>query len=594
MKLRQKTLYLVGGTLTVLLLLIALVVTRQSLRGFERLEQQALTRDMERLLNTFTDEIGEMGRNLSDYGRWDDTALFVQGEYEDYAEDNLLDSYMPETFELDAMVIASKDGTLFYSRSYDAEQGATAMQPEVLEHLKPYLTRSSEQLSETTGVLLLPSGAAMVAAVPITNSQGVAPAVGSILGLIYLHGDFWSELEEQTRLAVDYHSLDTLPEDFREAKDQLEQSTNLSFVRALDSETAGAYTLMHDLSEKPVGMVGIREKRTIYQQGRQQLWLMLVSLLTLGVLFTLLLLVLLERTILSRLSYLSGTVRDISKSGLFTKRMTALGKDELSDLTSDLNGMLQVIEERTQALERSKAALEHANQELGRSNQELERFAYVASHDLQEPLRKVQTFSDRLRSKYADTLGDDGKLYIERMQDATARMRTLIQDLLIYSRVQNGAVDLKRVDIGDIVKGVVADLEVRLEQSGGRIEVGDLPALQADPMQMRQVFQNLIGNALKFRKSDVAPVVQISSAVVDNAYEIAVKDNGIGFEQQHSEKVFGVFQRLHGRSEYEGTGIGLAIVKKVLEKHGGSVRVESTPGQGSEFLLRLYRLRINP
>jgi light-regulated signal transduction histidine kinase (bacteriophytochrome) len=209
---------------------------------------------------------------------------------------------------------------------------------------------------------------------------------------------------------------------------------------------------------------------------------------------------------------------------------------------------------------------------------------------LQEPLRKVQTFSDRLKGKYADTLGNDGKLYIERMQDATERMRTLIQDLLTYSRVQGGAAELSRVDLNDIVKGVVADLEVRLEQSGGRIKVGDLPALQADPLQMRQVFQNLIGNALKFRKSDVAPVVQISSAVVGDTYEISVKDNGIGFEQQYADKVFGVFQRLHGRSDFEGTGIGLAIVRKVLEKHGGSIRVESSVGQGSQFYLTLPRV----
>jgi signal transduction histidine kinase len=238
----------------------------------------------------------------------------------------------------------------------------------------------------------------------------------------------------------------------------------------------------------------------------------------------------------------------------------------------------------------SNRSLEKSTQDLERSNQELEKFAYIASHDLQEPLRKVQTFGDRLSSKYADKLGEDGKLYISRMQEATGRMRVLIQDLLSYSRIQGDNKDFVTVNLNDIVNGVASDLEVRLEQSGGRIEVGDLPALQADPLQMRQVFQNLIGNALKFRKSDVAPVVKISSAVVGDSHEISVKDNGIGFEQQYADKVFDVFQRLHGRSDYEGTGIGLAIVRKVLEKHGGSVRVESSPGQGSQFYLTLPRV----
>jgi light-regulated signal transduction histidine kinase (bacteriophytochrome) len=147
--------------------------------------------------------------------------------------------------------------------------------------------------------------------------------------------------------------------------------------------------------------------------------------------------------------------------------------------------------------------------------------------------------------------------------------------------------DFVTVDLNEVVGEVVSDLEVRLEQSGGRIEVGDLPALQGDPLQMRQVFQNLIGNALKFKQRDMAPVVKVSATRVGDDYEIAVKDNGIGFEQQYAGRVFEVFQRLHGRGDYEGTGIGLAIVRKVLERHGGSIRVESSPGQGSQFLLTL-------
>lgn len=244
-------------------------------------------------------------------------------------------------------------------------------------------------------------------------------------------------------------------------------------------------------------------------------------------------------------------------------------------------------ERAEKALFEANQDLEESKQDLERSNQELEKFAYVASHDLQEPLRKVQTFGDRLLSKYGDNLGDEGKLYLERMQDATARMQVLIKDLLAYSRVRGDRKDFVRVDLNDVVNGVVSDLEVRLEQSGGRIEVGGLPSLQADPLQMRQVFQNLLGNALKFKRSDLPPVVNVSAKRVGDSYEISVRDNGIGFEQQYSEKVFEVFQRLHGRSDYEGTGIGLAIVRKVLERHGGSIRVESSPGQGSQFYLTL-------
>jgi signal transduction histidine kinase len=205
---------------------------------------------------------------------------------------------------------------------------------------------------------------------------------------------------------------------------------------------------------------------------------------------------------------------------------------------------------------RVELALAKQSEDLLRSNKDLETFAYVASHDLQEPLRKVQTFSDRLASKYGEILGEDGKVYVARMQESLGRMRVLIQDLLTYSRVQNSPKEFALVDLNETVRGVVSDLEVRLEQSGGRVIIKSLPTLHANPLQMRQVFQNLIGNALKFKQEGVPPIVQVSAEQVDGGYEILVKDNGIGFEQQYAERVFEVFQRLRSRSEFEGTGIG--------------------------------------
>jgi light-regulated signal transduction histidine kinase (bacteriophytochrome) len=304
--------------------------------------------------------------------------------------------------------------------------------------------------------------------------------------------------------------------------------------------------------------------------------LLVAVLLLVGGLAVLAIGVLLERTILSRLSALSKSVRNISESGDVTARTELAGQDELATLSNDINNML--------------ASLEHQEEALRKSNQELEQFAYVASHDLQEPLRKVQAFSERLATKYADKLDDDGKLYIARMQDAAGRMRVLIQDLLVYSRVRSKGQEFVAVDLNEIVKGVVSDLEVRLEQSGGRVEVGTLPTIQADPMQMRQVFQNLIGNALKFKKAEVAPVVKVLAKQTASGHTLLVQDNGIGFEQQYAERIFEIFQRLHGRGDYEGTGMGLAIVKKILERHVGSIRAESEPGKGTRFTLTLPKL----
>ena len=257
-------------------------------------------------------------------------------------------------------------------------------------------------------------------------------------------------------------------------------------------------------------------------------------------------------------------------------------------------GIIRDITER----KRADAALAHHIEELGRSNAELETFAYVASHDLQEPLRKVQAFGDRLISKYAEVLDERGLDYLSRMQDAAERMQTLIQSLLSFSRIGTDAEPHVPVDLDAVVQEVVGDLEVRIQETGAKVEVGDLPTIEADPTQMRQIFQNLIGNALKYRREGVAPVVRVSAEVVDGAAappngtparlcRFRIEDNGIGFEPQFADRIFGIFQRLHGRGEFEGTGVGLAICRKIAERHGGTISAEGRPGAGSCFTVTL-------
>ena len=234
--------------------------------------------------------------------------------------------------------------------------------------------------------------------------------------------------------------------------------------------------------------------------------------------------------------------------------------------------------------------------ELERSNRELQQFASVASHDLQEPLRKIEAFGNRLKSLCAGQFGEEAALYLDRMQSATSRMRNLINDLLSYSRVTTKSQPLEPCNLEIIAAEVVSDLQIQVEESGGSIKIGSLPVVDADPMQIRQLLQNLISNALKFRRKDVAPVVKVSGKIVGGATrpagpatlsgdmcELTVSDNGIGFHMEYVERIFVVFQRLHNRSEYEGTGIGLATCRKIVEKHGGVLHATSKLGEGSTF-----------
>ncbi len=231
-------------------------------------------------------------------------------------------------------------------------------------------------------------------------------------------------------------------------------------------------------------------------------------------------------------------------------------------------------------------------EELSRSNEELQQFAFIASHDLQEPLRKIQAFSSRLKVNFSSALTPQGHDYLQRMENATRRMQVLIDDLLILSRVTTRGQAFVQVNLSQVTQEVLSDLEVLIQQSGGYLEVGELPTLYADSVQMRQLLQNLISNALKFHRQEQSPLVKIYSQIPTSSNDqcqIFVEDNGIGFDEKYLDRIFNVFQRLHGRSEYEGTGIGLAICRKIVERHQGSITAESKPGKGARFIVTLPR-----
>jgi PAS domain S-box-containing protein len=262
------------------------------------------------------------------------------------------------------------------------------------------------------------------------------------------------------------------------------------------------------------------------------------------------------------------------------------------------------ITERKQAAE----TLAQKAVELARSNAELEQFAFVASHDLQEPLRKIQAFGDRLKMKCAAVNLEEGRDYLERMQNAAARMQTLIYDLLTFSRVISRTEPFVPVDLKTVAREVIGDLEVRIEKTKGAVEVGELPSIEADALQMRQLLLNLIGNALKFHAPGTTPLVRVQARLFVPAQapgnstsvapkvepgaevqfcELTVTDNGIGFDEKYLDRIFAVFQRLHGRQEYEGTGIGLAVCRRIVDRHGGTITARSKPGEGATFIVTL-------
>ncbi len=274
------------------------------------------------------------------------------------------------------------------------------------------------------------------------------------------------------------------------------------------------------------------------------------------------------------------------------KKLTETLEQRVRARTDELevaNAKLQAeVTERT----RAERELARANRRLTQSNRELQDFAYVASHDLKEPLRKIATFADLMRVDCDAELGEEGLFYIERMQESAGRMTSLINDLLDFSRVKTSGDPFSTIELNDVVDQVLSDLDVRIRESAASIHVDDLPSIDADPTQMRQLFQNLISNALKFRRDDTPPVISVRSLTTrttgldeEKTCRLLVEDNGIGFEEQYADRVFSPFQRLH--KSYEGTGMGLAICRRIVERHHGMISVKSRTGHGTTFTIDL-------
>jgi signal transduction histidine kinase len=254
------------------------------------------------------------------------------------------------------------------------------------------------------------------------------------------------------------------------------------------------------------------------------------------------------------------------------------------DALGGANERLAVVNDELASM---NAKLAQRASELARSNGELEQFAAIASHDLQEPLRKIRTFTEQLTVIESNHLTDKGRDYLQRTNAAAERMQMLIQDLLKFSRVASKGRPFALLELERVCREVLKDLDYEVEQAGAVVRLGKLPAVTADSLQMRQLFQNLISNALKFRLPGTTPEISIDASVTDGIAAIIVRDNGIGFDPQYSRRIFRIFERLHSRSAYPGTGIGLALCRKIAERHGGTVTAESAPGAGSTFTVTI-------
>jgi signal transduction histidine kinase len=318
-----------------------------------------------------------------------------------------------------------------------------------------------------------------------------------------------------------------------------------------------------------------------YRASTIVMFVQFCGLVVLGAVFA----VALSRQVLSPLARLGRDARTVADGDL-ARRVRGHGPPELVRMGDDVEAMRARIVAELDELTAIRADLERQAVELARSNDDLEQFAYVASHDLQEPLRKVSGFCQLLERRYADQLDDRAKEYIRFASDGAKRMQVLINDLLAFARVGRTTEQFRQVDLDAVAAGAVDALADVIEATGATVTIGDLPEVTGDPRLLGAVFQNLIGNAVKFHGDD-EPQVNVSAWCQDDEWTVTVSDNGIGVDPEYADQIFTLFGRLHPRSDYQGTGIGLALSKKIVEFHGGRIWLEPTDDRGATFAFTL-------
>jgi signal transduction histidine kinase len=374
-----------------------------------------------------------------------------------------------------------------------------------------------------------------------------------------------------------------------EASTEAEQAA----VRTLEFEQDGlrrveALRASIDGIENQLLVVRADKVRDLNGAARRSTWAMVLQVGGV-VLAGMLLLLALTRLVIGPIEQLGRDARKVA-AGDLRHVVRGHGSPDLARLGADVDAMRLRILAEVEQLSDATADLERQTEELARSNSDLEQFAYVASHDLQEPLRKVSSFCQLLQKRYSDQLDERANEYINFAVDGAKRMQDLINDLLAFSRVGRTTESFEPVDLGEIVDDVVGVLDPAIEAAGATVTVGELPVVMGDRRLLSATVQNLVANALKFR-GEAPPTVDISAARGDGPdgpeWVVTVADNGIGINPDYGEQIFVIFKRLHGKAEYAGTGIGLALVKKIVEFHGGRVWLEAHPPPGSTFKLAL-------
>ncbi|MBU2535554.1 MAG: HAMP domain-containing protein [Chloroflexi bacterium] len=588
MTLRKKTLLIIAGTFYGVIILLFFISRTILLESYSDLERQSTHRDVERVLTAYSQVLSSLDTTTADRAAWDDTYAFIAGPGEGYIRSNLTDSTFAE-LGLNLMLYKDPSGQTVFGKAFDLEdEEEIPLPPSVSAYLaeNDFLVTHQDTESSYTGTIVLPEGPMMISSHPILTSEDEGPIRGTLIMGRYLDAARINELAEITLLSITIHKFNDpqAPPDFSAARTSISAASPV-FVQPLSEQSIAGYTLIGDISGRPALMLRVDAPRDIYQQGQSAISYLILTIVGVSLAFGLVTLLLLEKQVLSRLSYLSRSVSDIGMGGKLTARVSVPGSDELSRLGATINGMLA-------ALEQSETELRELFEEEKQLRQDLEaeinkrvEFTHTLVHELKTPITPVLASSELLLEE-VERGGPIWEL-AQNISQGAYNLNQRIDELLDLARGEVGMLHLnpESVDSGRLLRSIVDSVKPLARKNRHILNAelpSSLPVIQADKDRLRQVVLNLLNNAFKFTPAGGSITVK---AREDKAYLVVeVQDTGSGISEEEQKRLFEPYQQLEReRARLSGLGLGLSLSKKLVELHGGQIWVQSEKGKGSIF-----------
>ena len=550
------------------------------LDGFLKLEIQDTQENILRVQKSYIEQSKKIIPSARGYAVWDDMYDFVQNP--DPAFLNTID-LTPEIFvthQVNLISIVDIDGNILYLEMFDLE---TLIPLEIPSDFYSFLKKDSPILAfnnentEISGLILLNGKPMFIASLAALKTNFTGSPKGAVIFGRYLDDQVIANLSNTTNILTSAYLPDdkTIPDVVETALSELSSmdDTKTVFVHNIDKTQIEGYTFLPTITNEPAFLLKIVLPRTIYAQGLTSLKYFTILTAFLGLLLLLIFILILRHDVLKPLSRLTSQIVEIQDSGDDSKRVKINGKGELAQLGKSINHML--------------ASLENRTNELKFANKELQTFTYSVSHDLHAPLRSINAYSELVLDEFSTSLPAEGKKYVQNILDSGKKLVHLIDRLLELSRLERNALDKTLVSPQELITNILSYFSTEIDQRHIQIEIKELPDCYADSTLLSQVLINLISNAIKFTIKNPDPKIILGSYEDDQKTVYYVCDNGIGFNNLYAEKIFKIFERLHTDAEFEGSGIGLSIVARIIARHGGKIWAESKENEGACFYFTL-------